>query len=432
MQPPPIPDNEAERLASLYALRLLDTLPEDRFDRVTRLATRLFEVPVAYVALVDADRQWFKSKQGLPVVSTGRDISFCGHAILGTDTLIVPDTREDARFWDNPQVTGEPGLRFYAGQPLVGPNGQNVGTFCIGDTKPRTLSEAEHKTFRDLASLVEREVNLVDVVQSQGELLKAREQTAKALNQALKSRERLARELAVAARYVRSLLPSRLGGPVVADWHYQPSSELGGDAFGYRWLDDDRFALYLLDVSGHGVGSALLSVSVLEALRGGPFSEADFANPAEVLSYLNRSFRMDDHAYLFFTLWYGVWDRSTRRLDFATAGHPPALLFRPDGCNKRLGQPMPAIGIDPESHYETESIDAPIGSRLYVYSDGAFEIDRADGGMGNLNDWFDYLAQHGANGYDPEFPARAYENARARRGRKALADDFAVVQFQLG
>ncbi|WP_045593757.1 GGDEF domain-containing protein [Vibrio vulnificus] len=158
MQTPEKPDNEPQRIADLHSLHILDTAAEERFDRVTRIARRLFDVPIALVSLVDEDRQWFKSCFGLNASETPRDISFCGHAILGTDTLIVGDASLDARFADNPLVTGEPHIRFYAGVPLMFEHSSCLGTLCIIDSKPRTLNEDERLDLIDLAKMAEREL----------------------------------------------------------------------------------------------------------------------------------------------------------------------------------------------------------------------------------------------------------------------------------
>lgn len=158
MQTPEKPDNEPQRIADLHSLNILDTAAEERFDRVTRIARRLFDVPIALVSLVDEDRQWFKSCFGLNASETPRDISFCGHAILGADTLIVEDASQDARFADNPLVTGEPHIRFYAGVPLMFEHSSCLGTLCIIDTKPRTLNEDERLDLIDLAKMAEREL----------------------------------------------------------------------------------------------------------------------------------------------------------------------------------------------------------------------------------------------------------------------------------
>jgi diguanylate cyclase (GGDEF)-like protein len=158
MQAPAIPGNEAARLDTLRALQILDTQPEERFDRLTRLAKRMFDVPMALVSLVDADRQWFKSRQGLAVSETPRSASFCAHAINGEDIFEVDDALNDARFFDNPLVTAGPHIRFYAGCPLTVPEGMRLGTLCLLDIKPRTLSAEDRTLLRDLARMAEEEI----------------------------------------------------------------------------------------------------------------------------------------------------------------------------------------------------------------------------------------------------------------------------------
>ncbi|AVX89685.1 sensor domain-containing diguanylate cyclase [Pseudomonas sp. VE 196-7] len=157
------PANEAVRIQALHGLNVLDSAPEERFDRLTRLAKRLFNVPIALVTLVDKDRQWFKSCVGLDVNETPRDVSFCGHAILQDELLLVPDAKQDKRFHDNPLVTGEPNIRFYAGYPLTVPNGNKMGTLCLIDTRPRELDDEERGLLRDLAGMAEQELMAVQM-----------------------------------------------------------------------------------------------------------------------------------------------------------------------------------------------------------------------------------------------------------------------------
>jgi phosphoribosyl 1,2-cyclic phosphodiesterase/FixJ family two-component response regulator len=157
-QPALRPADEEQRLESLRRLGILDTAPEERFDRITRIAAALFDVPIALVSLVDVNRQWFKSAQGTTVRSTDRDAAFCAHAILGDDVLVVPDTLLDPRFADNPVVGGEPRIRFYAGYPLTLTDGSHVGTLCVMDHRPRDMDEQDRACLRDLAALAEREI----------------------------------------------------------------------------------------------------------------------------------------------------------------------------------------------------------------------------------------------------------------------------------
>jgi len=158
MIPPPLPPDESERLASLRALGLLDTEAEERFDRITHLARVLFDVPIVLISLVDADRQWFKSRQGLQAKETAREVSFCGHAILGAEIFEIPDATADARFRDNPLVSGAPDVRFYAGAPLSAPDGHRIGTLCLVDRKPRQLTQTQRQVLKELAVLVEHEI----------------------------------------------------------------------------------------------------------------------------------------------------------------------------------------------------------------------------------------------------------------------------------
>lgn len=158
MQKPPLPVNETQRLLSLHALQILDSPSEERYDRITRLAQRVFDVDICLISLVDVDRQWFKSKQGLKACETPREISFCGHAILDHPVLVVGDAKADARFADNPLVTGPPYIRFYAGCPIRSPDGERIGTLCLIHSKPRELPADDEVVLRDIAALVEDEL----------------------------------------------------------------------------------------------------------------------------------------------------------------------------------------------------------------------------------------------------------------------------------
>lgn len=156
MERPRIPLDEAQRLAALHATRLLGSAPEETFDRITRTAARLLGVPIALVSLIDKDRQWFKSRTGLDACETPREISFCGHAILSDEPLVVPDAAQDARFVDNPLVTGDIHLRFYAGVQLYSVDRKKIGTLCVIDSRPRQLGPGELDALRDLARMVEQ------------------------------------------------------------------------------------------------------------------------------------------------------------------------------------------------------------------------------------------------------------------------------------
>jgi sigma-B regulation protein RsbU (phosphoserine phosphatase) len=415
MIPAPIPANDSERLAALEELHLLDSAPEERFDRITRLLTLILQVPMAYISLVDADRQWFKSSKGLNVIQTPRAISFCGHAILSDQPLIVPDATEDDRFRDNPMVVGEPYVRFYAGYPLAGPRGHRVGTLCIADRRPRRLQDVEVEILREMARIVERELSLVEVARLQHDLIA--------------SQSHLTYELTQAARYVRSLLPAELEGPVTTRWRFEPSSALGGDFFGYDWIDEDHFGVYLLDVSGHGVGAALLSVSVANALRGRTLPNTDFRDPAAVLARLNDAFPMDRHDEKYFTIWYGVYHRRQRTLSYSTAGHPPALLLiGPDRARARpieIGQACPPIGMIPNVPFPGDKVPLEAYNTVYLYSDGVYEIRKPGGAMMRRAELTRYLSSDPG----PSSPDDVWQFVQITAASQALTDDFSLLKI---
>jgi GAF domain-containing protein len=155
---PPLPENEVERLAALRQLLLLDTPPEERFDRIVGFAAEEFDVPIVLISLVDSDRQWFKARIGLQACETPRSASFCGHAIHTHEYTVVPDATLDERFFDNPLVIGAPHIRFYAGAPLELQGGQRLGTLCLIDTVPRTLDKLDLAILGSLRDLVVSEL----------------------------------------------------------------------------------------------------------------------------------------------------------------------------------------------------------------------------------------------------------------------------------
>ena len=176
MEAPKIPEREAERLESLDALGLMYTPSEERFDRITRMASRLFGTPIALVTLVSERCQWFKSAQGLDALETPREISFCGHAILGEQTFVVENALDDRRFADNPLVTDDPHIRFYAGHPIFTEDGSAVGTMCVIDRAPRPFSESERQVLRDLAAMVEGELARERMTETQRALIAERDE----------------------------------------------------------------------------------------------------------------------------------------------------------------------------------------------------------------------------------------------------------------
>ena len=198
--------------------------------------------------------------------------------------------------------------------------------------------------------------------------------------------ERLRAEIRNAAEYVKSVLPGDLDGPVEVSSRYLPSLALGGDGFNHRWIDDDHLKVYLIDVSGHGIRPALLTMSVHNLIRSGSLPEEILFNPDRMLDKLNSLFQMDDQGGAYFTIWYGVYQRSTRTLRYASAGHPPALALAHDGgglVTARLYTRAKPIGMFADAVYICDSYTVPSGGQLLLYSDGAFELP-ADSATGNL------------------------------------------------
>lgn len=157
---PPIPDHEAARLEALHQYQILDTEPDETFNDLTRLAAYICGTPIALITLIDLDRQWFKARQGLSLSETSRDISFCGHAIMQSGPFVVRDAMDDQRFKDNPLVTSEPNIRFYAGSPLITPEGFKLGTLCVIDRVPRDLNPEQIAALRMLSNQVITQLDL--------------------------------------------------------------------------------------------------------------------------------------------------------------------------------------------------------------------------------------------------------------------------------
>jgi len=419
MQTAPLPSNESERLQALRSLEL-DDQSEERFDLLTRLATEIFNVPIAFVSFIERDRQWFKSRIGLPVVEAPRDVSFCAHAILDDDTLVIPDTHQDPRFADNPLVTGNPFIGSYMGQPLRAPDGEKIGTLCIADHEPRNFTPELAGMLRRLAILVEQELRMGNLIAAQGKLLVTQEVL-------LKTQERLHEELAAAANYVRSLIPPPLTEPVTLDWRYVPSDDLGGDCLGYHFLGDNKIAVYVLDICGHGVGAALLSVVLLDVLRSRSLTGVDFSDPAAVLGALNREFPVSRHGR-FLTIWYGVLDLDAIELSFSTAGHPPAVLIRSGGETRLLSTSGLVTGCTVGAAYENMRCQLRSGDTLFIYSDGAYELRgeaRTTVSLGDLAALFE-RATHGANPLD-----EVLTELKRRCGSEHFVDDVSLVAIKM-
>ncbi len=240
----------------------------------------------------------------------------------------------------------------------------------------------------------------------------------------------IAQDLAEAAAYVRSLLPAPMqsDSAIPTDWRFITSSSLGGDSFGYHWLGPDQLAIYLLDVCGHGVGAALLSVSAINTIRNSTLPDTDFSVPSQVLNGLNRAFPMEKQDGKYFTIWYGVLNRETRELKYASGGHPPAIVISPSGEVRKLDLPGMMIGAFSFATYSDSSVVLEPGSKLYVYSDGCYEVFGVDKQMMTLEEFCGILANSG-QGHDEL--DRVVKKVQDWQERPDFDDDFSLLKLHV-
>ncbi len=329
---------------------------------------------------------------------------------------------------------------------VIGPNGLTFGRSApadvvIADTE---ISRSHCRFVRDGEGVIVTDLNSTNGVYLDGEringaasvpvgaIVRIGRQTLKhewrTRRELLLSEER-DRDLEKAQSYVQALLPPPLTeGPIKADWLYQPCAKLGGDAFGYGRLPDGRFVAYLVDVSGHGSGAALHSVAVMNLLRQRALPGADPARPDQVLAALNVMFQMEDHAEMYFTIWYGVFDPATRRMDYACAGHHAGYLISADRTEvQTLGTRNLMIGAAPEARYKADAAVLPEGASLYIFSDGVFEIVTKQGEEWSLQDFTPLLVSPPAPGLSECQRLFATVAEAARPG--GFDDDFTLVRL---
>ncbi|NEP08032.1 MAG: PP2C family protein-serine/threonine phosphatase, partial [Okeania sp. SIO4D6] len=254
------------------------------------------------------------------------------------------------------------------------------------------------------------------------------------LSQDLQTQKRLLEaELAEAADYVRSLLPEPLMEPVKVESQFIPSHKLGGDCFDYYWLDDNYLAMYLLDVAGHGLRAALPSVSVLNLLRSKAIPNIDYHQPSDVLRALNNTYQMTYQNDKYFTIWYGVYNRSENQLVYASAGHPPAVLIlgngQPSQVNK-LKTPGVPIGMFPDVTYVDNSCLVEKLSSLYIFSDGVYEIPQPGGEIWGIDNFIDLILEYHKYGYFHLDKILNY--VRDLNCGHAFSDDFSLLKIIFG
>ncbi|MCK9211122.1 MAG: response regulator [Ignavibacteriaceae bacterium] len=242
--------------------------------------------------------------------------------------------------------------------------------------------------------------------------------------------KKLEQELLHAAEYVKSLLPDNISSEqITTDWQYIPSSYLGGDSFGFHWLDENNLAVYLLDVSGHGVNSALLSVSILNLIKTHSLVDADFNDPKSVLAALNSKFSIEENVLNFFTIWYGVINTTKKEIIYSSAGHPPAILL------KELDQPVLLkgegiwIGAVKDFLYKNHSFQITGENKLYVFSDGLFEITDGKENSFSYNDLLNIITSSAFNGGNPL--NKILSSLSSANDNKKFEDDLAIMELKL-
>lgn len=247
-------------------------------------------------------------------------------------------------------------------------------------------------------------------------------------------KQALETELAEAADYVRSLLPQSIDGTITINSRFLPSKQLGGDCFDYYWLDPDYLVIYLLDVSGHGLGAALPSVVIQNTLRSQSLPRTNFYRPDHVLKALNEVFQMEKQNECYFTIWYGVYNLQKRQLTYASAGHPPAILVSDGKISvpqvkqlKTWGLP---IGVLPEATYTCETCEVTQNSTLYVFSDGIYEIKQPNGDFWDLEGFVNLLVNDRSPASSEDLD-QILQQVQSISGSNLFEDDCSLLQVQI-
>ncbi|MFJ8655522.1 PP2C family protein-serine/threonine phosphatase [Streptomyces rochei] len=367
------PAAEEARLAAVRRYHILDTPPDGAFDRIASLAARLFDAPMATVAIVDTDRVWFKAAHGLDGISeTDREPGLCASAILHGEPYVVTDADSDARAFANPLVRSDLGVRFYAAAPITTADGQRLGTVNVLDTRPRQPTDDQLEALKDLAALVMDELELrLSAIRT---VAAERERRAEA--------ERLARALQ------RTLLPPALpdvpGLQVAAAYHTASADEVGGDFYDLFPLDDGRWAFFLGDVCGKGADAAALTSLTRYTLRAAAIYDPDpCAALANLDAVLKGEYQGSDPRYC--TAVFGVLQPmpdGSYSVTLAGGGHPSALALRADGSVQAIstagGQ---LIGMLPSPQFVQTTARLFPGECLLLYTDGLTEARTSDGRM---------------------------------------------------
>jgi hypothetical protein len=333
---------EQARVEAVRELGLLDTPPEERFDRVVRLAQGLFGVSTAAVNLVDVDRFYVKSAAGFEAgASVPRDVTFSARTIDLGEALVIPDAQKDAGWADHPLVTGEPRIRFYAGRPLAGPNGKVVGVLCLIDQEPREVSESDRALLDDLAGWVETELA------ADAEAVQARE---------------------IQRRLLPRKAPDVLGYDIAG--RCRPAYTVGGDYYDWHLLDDTMLQITVADVMGKGLAAGVIAAGLRTAMRVAARSHTLMEAVRRTAEGLEDDF--NDSA-TFATMFTARLRPQQGHLEYIDAGHGLAVLVSPGSPTRQLSSRDLPVGAQPGTIWTSHEARLLPGDTLIVVSDGLLD-----------------------------------------------------------
>jgi len=333
---------EQTRVDAVRDLGLLDTPPEERFDRVVRLARRLFEVSTVAVNLIDADRLYVKSAVGFEAgQSVPRDVAFCPRTVDTQAALVVADAREDAAWADHPLVTGDPSIRFYAGTPLAGPNGEIVGALCMIDQQPRDMSPADRALLDDLGGWIETELA------ADADALQAEE---------------------IQRRLLPRKAPDVLGYDVAG--RCQPAFHVGGDYYDWHLLDDTMLQVTVADVMGKGLAAGVIAAGLRTSMRVASRSHTLMESVRRTAEGLQDDF---NDSGTFATMFTARLRPQQGHLEYVDAGHGLAVLVSPGSPTRQLSSRDLPLGVQPGSLWTSYEARLEPGDTLIAVSDGLLD-----------------------------------------------------------
>ena len=385
--PRPLPEApEWARLEDLSMTRLLDTPPEERFDRITRLAQRLFGVSAASISLIAENRQYLKSFVGPLSRESERRHTFCTETIKSSETLIVENALADDRFKQSPLVTGNPHIQFYAGHPLTGPGGTHVGTFCIIDQSPRTFSAEQQEILEDLTKIIQREMNL-------------------------------SWDIDHGARVQRALLPATPEPPAGYSLGtcFYPASGLSGDFYELGTTSAGQLRITVGDAMGKGIGPGLVASAVHTAFVNTGWEAGPAAIFEDVAARLDETLaRVGSYA----TIFHAVIDPLSGEGRYADAGQGLSHILRADKTIDRLAPTGPPLGLMPGQSWDTRPFSLGPGDAILIPTDGLLDLHGGD-----LDRLTDAMAAHGTD----DHPDAVVKALCDRRGKRVILNDITAV-----